>query len=272
MSKYSTCPKFLEFERLFGAPAVDDLLQRIVEAQANHGDSGGAGVSLSVTETSIGCYDLSGYMDYAGQEITFEISWGHGHGTSVIDFDFDADEVLKLRQQVLAEATLDQGLGDLLHTVLRHLQPVLAVSNLALIPNRAPARLNVVFDTQRAAVCVPGVISDPGLAASYPGIAQCELAFRGEGCLITVGLAALHPADDDDLVELMHWDSAFSATSLLSHEFKLNDQGLLDVEPAAAKLKAAWADLDTVGHLDGFSPLATLEHQFADLLLEACAP
>jgi hypothetical protein len=271
MSKYSTCPKFLEFEKLFGAPAVDDLLQRIVEAQANYGDSGGDGISLSVTETSIGCYDLSGYLDYAGQEMTFELSWGHGHGTEVTDFHFDDFEVLSTRQQVLESAMQDQTLGLFLTTVLEHAVPQLQGFQLTLTPSQRPDRLSIVLDRQRSAVCVPGVLWDPGLQANYPCIAQCEMTFQGQYCRLSVGLAALH-SDDGDYDELTHWASAFATTRLVSHEFKLNDNGLLDVEPAANHLVEAWSLTDLDSALGGFSPLATLERQFAGALLDACVP
>lgn len=272
MSKYSTCPTFLEFERLFGATAADDLVQRIVETQINEGDRGGNGISLNVEERSIGFYTVSGYLDYAGQEMTFELNWGHGHGTDILVFDFNAAQVRAQRHQMMWDATRDTAMGNMLHSLLRHAQPVLALSHLELTPNRAPARLNIELDNQRAAVCVPGVIHDAGAGISYPGIAQCELAFQGEECVLTVGLAALHPDDDDDLVELMHWASAFSAVPLLSQTFKLNSEGLLDVSSAAIKLGHAVVEMDSVGALEGFSPLGTLEHQFANSLLEACAP
>lgn len=269
MSKYSTHPQFLEFERLFGSPAADDLLQRIVEAQANHGDSGGDGVSLSVTETSIGCYDLSGYLDYAGQEMSFELSWGHGHGTHVTAFDFNADEVLSTRHQLLADATRDLVLGDLLQAALAHAHAALLEVGLELTPSGIPERLSMVFNPQRAAVCVPGIIRDSGLETAYPAIAQCELAFDGEACMFSVSLEALHGDEDDD--ELKHWASAFASTTLLSQDFKLDDKGMLDVAQAARQLHAAWTALGQMGAA-GFSPLTSLEHQFAGSMLEACTP
>ena len=270
MSKYSTHPQFLEFERLFGSSAVDDLLQRIVETQANYGDRGGDGISLSVTETSLNRYDVSGYLDYAGQEMTFELNWGAGHGTEVTDFDFDVDEVLSIRQQVLTGATQDQVLGSLLEAVLDHVQPAFCDEGLPWAPTRVPVRLNRVFDTNRAALCLPARLLDPALNTSYPVVAQCELVFQGEACRLSVGLGALHVDDYDD--ELAHWASAFASKTLVSQEFKLDDNGLLEVEPAARKLYDAWAALRQASAVDGFSPLAALEHQFAGSVLAACAP
>jgi hypothetical protein len=271
MSKYSSHPKFLEFERLFGAAAVDDLLQRIVESHANDGDRGGDGITFSVTETSIGNYTLDGYFDYAGQEMTFELCWGHGTGTEVTEFDFDANEVLRLRQQVLEHATQDSTLGLFLTTVLEHAVTPCSDANLRLLPSQRPDRLSLVLDTQRAAICVPGEIWDQALQSNYPGIAQCELEFLGEACQLSVGLAALH-ADEFEFGELRHWGSAFAATRLVTHQFKLNDMGLLDFESAAEHLVEAWRVMDLEAPLDGFSPLAHLERQFTGQLLEACVP
>lgn len=272
MSKYSTNPKFLTFERLFGETAVGDLLERIFDVYAHHGDGGGDGISLSVTQTSMDRFTFDGYLDYAGQEMTFNISWGHGHGTEVLEFDFDEEEVLRLRRQMWDNAKHDEALGWLLTTVLKHGTAALRQVNLLRIPSPSRERGAMRFDSQRVGVCVPSNLWDPALSIGYPFIAQCQMQFLGEACQFSVGLAALHPDGSGD-DELSQWPNAFASTRLVFHEASLNDLGLLDIEEVANLLTGIWmAKKRDVPLSGGKSTLAELEHEFAGRVLEACAP
>lgn len=272
MTKRTACPTFEQFEQMFGEPAADELLTRIVEAHYDHGKSGGNGIRYSnVVKHNTLNYTYTGSVSYAGQDIAFTVRSGDMAGKEVDEFDFDSGAVLNNREQLLWDARRSRVLADLLQGVLLHLKPVLADSNLELTPICNRNRLNLVLESQPSAVCVPASIRDPGLTSSYPGVAQCELEFSGEYCVLNLQATALH-LDNDDSMELLLRASPFATTRLATEKVKLDSRGLFNVELAAKRLLDVWTAQVLKGTFDKYSPLARQELQFAGKLLEACKP